>query len=87
MPDGARQNPCRELLLLGVLAALWGSSYLLIKVAVATIPPLTLIAIRVTLADRSDQSSRSTAPLATSATGAGLPVRPCHATAASSPSI
>lgn len=39
-----------ELLLLGVLACLWGSSYLLIKVALATIPPVTLMAIRVTLA-------------------------------------
>lgn len=36
-----------ELLLLGVLALLWGSSYLLIKIAVAEIPPLTLIAARV----------------------------------------
>jgi len=36
-----------ELLLLGLLALLWGSSYLLIKVAVQEIPPLTLIAIRV----------------------------------------
>ena len=39
-----------ELALLGLLALLWGSSYLLIKVAVADIPPLTLIAARVTIA-------------------------------------
>ena len=39
-----------ELTLLAVLAGLWGSSYLLIKVALATIPPVTLMAIRVTLA-------------------------------------
>ena len=39
-----------ELALLAVLAGLWGSSYLLIKVALATIPPVTLMAIRVTLA-------------------------------------
>jgi drug/metabolite transporter (DMT)-like permease len=39
-----------ELALLGVLACLWGSSYLLIKVALATIPPVTLMAARVTLA-------------------------------------
>lgn len=39
-----------ELALLCVLAGLWGSSYLLIKVAVATIPPLTLIAMRVSIA-------------------------------------
>ena len=39
-----------ELALLAVLAGLWGSSYLLIKVALATIPPVTLMALRVTLA-------------------------------------
>jgi drug/metabolite transporter (DMT)-like permease len=39
-----------ELSLLGVLALLWGSSYLLTKIAVATIPPLTLIAVRVLIA-------------------------------------
>ena len=42
--------PAREWLLLGALAALWGSSYLFIRVAVETIPPVTLIAARVTLA-------------------------------------
>ena len=42
--------PVREWLLLGALAALWGSSYLFIRVAVETIPPVTLIAARVTLA-------------------------------------
>lgn len=36
-----------ELALLGLLALLWGSSYLFIKVAVAEIPPVTLIALRV----------------------------------------
>ena len=39
-----------ELALLAVLAGLWGASYLLIKVALATLPPVTLMAIRVTLA-------------------------------------
>ncbi len=39
-----------ELALLAVLACLWGSSYLLIKVALASIPPVTLMATRVTLA-------------------------------------
>ena len=39
-----------ELALLGLLALLWGSSYLFIRVAVATIPPLTLIAVRVSVA-------------------------------------
>jgi drug/metabolite transporter (DMT)-like permease len=37
-----------ELPLLALLALLWGSSYLFIKVAVTEIPPITLIAIRVT---------------------------------------
>jgi len=36
--------------LLGLLALLWGSSYLLIKIAIAEIPPLTLIAARVAIA-------------------------------------
>lgn len=36
-----------ELFLLGFLALLWGSSYLFIKVAVAEIPPITLISLRV----------------------------------------
>jgi drug/metabolite transporter (DMT)-like permease len=39
-----------ELALLGVLASLWGSSYLLIKVALGSFPPMTLMAIRVTIA-------------------------------------
>lgn len=37
-----------ELPLLFLLALLWGSSYLFIKVAVIEIPPMTLIALRVT---------------------------------------
>ena len=36
-----------ELPLLALLALLWGSSYLLVKVAVVEIPPITLIALRV----------------------------------------
>jgi len=43
----ARQNLTAELLLLALLALLWGSSYLFIKVAVVDIPPITLIALRV----------------------------------------
>lgn len=39
-----------EFILLGLLALLWGSSYLFIKVAVAEIPPITLIAFRVSVA-------------------------------------
>jgi drug/metabolite transporter (DMT)-like permease len=45
-----QENPPYELALLGLLAGLWGSSYLLIKMAVTTIPPITLIALRVSIA-------------------------------------
>ncbi|MGB0854326.1 MAG: DMT family transporter [Pikeienuella sp.] len=40
----------REYALLGLLALLWGSSYLLIGIAVVEIPPMTLIAARVAIA-------------------------------------
>ena len=49
----ATDKPTRlgvELVLLAVLAGLWGSSYLLIKVALTSFPPITLMAVRVTLA-------------------------------------
>ena len=39
-------NMAGELALLLVLATLWGASYTFIRVAVATIPPITLIAGR-----------------------------------------
>lgn len=39
-----------EFALLGGLALLWGGSYPLLKVAVAEIPPVTLIAVRVSVA-------------------------------------
>lgn len=39
-----------ELVLLVLLAVLWGSSYLFIKIAVVEIPPITLIAARVSIA-------------------------------------
>jgi drug/metabolite transporter (DMT)-like permease len=39
-----------EIGLLGLLALLWGSSYLFVKIAVADIPPITLIAVRVSIA-------------------------------------
>lgn len=45
-----KSAPLGELALLGVLALLWGSSYFLTKIAVETIPPITLIAMRVTTA-------------------------------------
>lgn len=42
--------PLLDFALLGCLALLWGGSYPLLKVAVAEIPPVTLIAIRVSVA-------------------------------------
>ena len=42
--------PRTEYLLLGLLALLWGSSYLFIRIAVETIPPVTLVALRVSIA-------------------------------------
>lgn len=39
-------SPVVEIALLGVLATLWGASYTFIKLAVATIPPVTLMAAR-----------------------------------------
>lgn len=49
MADGTI-NRWREFALLGCLAVLWGSSYLFIDVAVSELPPLTVIAIRVSVA-------------------------------------
>ncbi|MEM9062917.1 MAG: EamA family transporter [Pseudomonadota bacterium] len=43
-------NKMPEYLLLALLALLWGSSYLFLKVALTGIPPVTLIAVRVTIA-------------------------------------
>ncbi|MGB3314540.1 MAG: DMT family transporter, partial [Albidovulum sp.] len=43
-------HPASEYAVLGLLALLWGSSYLFIRVAVTNFPPLTLIAIRVAVA-------------------------------------
>jgi drug/metabolite transporter (DMT)-like permease len=52
MTDGNSRTPnlVLELALLGVLATLWGASYTFIKVGVATIPPVTLIAARTLIA-------------------------------------
>lgn len=47
-PDQPRQSI--EYLFLILLALLWGSSYLFLKIAVETIPPITLIASRVSIA-------------------------------------
>jgi drug/metabolite transporter (DMT)-like permease len=43
-------NHVAELSLLALLATLWGASYTFIKVGVESIPPVTLIAVRTTLA-------------------------------------
>ncbi len=40
----------KEYALLGLLALLWGASYPLIKIAVSSLPPLTVVSIRVTIA-------------------------------------
>ncbi len=50
MIDQARRPANTEYMLLALLALLWGSSYLFIKIAVAEIPPLSLMALRVTIA-------------------------------------
>ena len=50
MTCGRRGNWFAELGLLGILATLWGASYAFIRVAVETIPPVTLIAGRTTIA-------------------------------------
>ncbi|MCC3306532.1 EamA family transporter [Sneathiella sp. HT1-7] len=43
-------NRTREYFLLILLACLWGSSYLLIRIGVETIPPASLVALRVSVA-------------------------------------
>ena len=45
-----RQTVVPELALLLLLALLWGGSYPLTKLALQTIPPFTLVALRVTIA-------------------------------------
>jgi drug/metabolite transporter (DMT)-like permease len=48
--DPKRPNVAAELALLLLLATLWGGSYTLIKLGVATIPPVSLIAARTAIA-------------------------------------
>ena len=45
-----RESVATELALLLLLATLWGGSYTFIKLGVATIPPITLIALRTAIA-------------------------------------
>lgn len=49
-PHSQRPNMALELALLLTLATLWGASYTFIKIGVATIPPVTLIAARTLIA-------------------------------------
>src|SRR5207253_4684129 len=48
--NAVHRSRATELALLLLLATLWGASYTLIKLGVATIPPLTLIAARTLIA-------------------------------------
>lgn len=49
MPD-AKPRPIGEILMLTLLASLWGASYTFIRIGVASIPPVTLIAGRTLIA-------------------------------------
>ncbi|TPL78559.1 EamA/RhaT family transporter [Mesorhizobium sp. B2-3-13] len=46
----AKSDTTTDLVLLGVLAVLWGASYTFIKIGVETIPPITFIAARTLIA-------------------------------------
>ena len=48
--DKAHINLAREVGLLAALSLIWGSSFTLMKVAVETIPPLTMTSARVRIA-------------------------------------
>jgi drug/metabolite transporter (DMT)-like permease len=50
MTNQQKPNHALELALLALLATLWGASYTFIKLGVATIPPVTLIAARTLIA-------------------------------------
>ncbi|MGK9169991.1 EamA family transporter [Inquilinus limosus] len=50
MPADRAAPPVADYLLLALLATLWGASYSFIKLGVATIPPVTLIAARTLIA-------------------------------------
>jgi drug/metabolite transporter (DMT)-like permease len=50
MQEARPRNPAVEFALLVLLATLWGGSYTFIKLGVATIPPVTLIAARTLIA-------------------------------------
>jgi drug/metabolite transporter (DMT)-like permease len=48
--DARQTNVALEIALLALLALIWGGSFTLIKVAIDTVPPLTMVAARVTVA-------------------------------------
>lgn len=50
MSTGSQSTTLRDYLLLLLLATLWGASYTFIRVGVETIPPITFIAARTTIA-------------------------------------
>jgi drug/metabolite transporter (DMT)-like permease len=50
MPEQAKTASALEIALLALLGLLWGMPYALTKIALATIPPVTLVAARVALA-------------------------------------
>ncbi|MQA66945.1 MAG: EamA family transporter [Alphaproteobacteria bacterium] len=50
MTPSLKQHPLGDYALLVVLAVVWGGSFSLIKVAVETLPPLTIAAVRIALA-------------------------------------
>lgn len=49
-PSGGGAALWRDVVWLLVLAAIWGSSFAAIKVAIATMPPMTLVAVRTAIA-------------------------------------
>ncbi|MGM3213610.1 hypothetical protein ACS229_28220, partial [Klebsiella pneumoniae] len=55
-------NIAVELALLVALATLWGGSYTFIKLGVATIPPITLIAARTAIAGLLRRAARHAQP-------------------------
>src|SRR3982751_572798 len=69
MDNRQDNNIVVELALLLALATLWGGSYTFIQLGVATIPPITLIAARTTIAGRLLAASMGVG-------GRGRPMRP-----------
>src|SRR3981081_561183 len=49
-PRAQQTSIALEIALLALLALIWGGSFTLIKVAIDTVPPVTMVAARVTVA-------------------------------------